>query len=85
MPKRPQMCSFETYCKRTINHAAKKLYPEAAKALKRAFEAAHCSDIYGGELHTYLNVIADQLENANSRVAKMKELINSVKKSLEKI
>jgi hypothetical protein len=80
-----RIVSFETYRKRNITHAANKLYPEAAKALKRAFAATNCMDIYGGELHTYLNVIADRLESANAHTTKMKEFIGDAKKFLEKI
>lgn len=77
--------SFDTYCKRNINFAAKKLYPEAGEALKRAFEAANCMDLYGGELHTYLNVIADRLGDANRRISKLEELIDNTRKALGKI
>ena len=56
-----------------MNFAVKQLPNESsAKALKRAFKAANCSDIYGGELATYLNVIAQTLENQNETIAKLK-------------
>lgn len=65
--------SFETYCKRSINHAVKKLSSEVAKEVKRAFKATNCSDIYGGELATYIAVIAQTLEEQNEAIAKLKK------------
>lgn len=75
--------SFETYYKRNVNFAAKKLYPEAGKALKLAFRATHCADLYGGELHAYLNVIAQQLEAKNEREKKFKNLLSEIKKKID--
>ncbi len=65
--------SFETYCKRSISHAVKKLPPEVAKEVKRAFKAVNCSDIYGGELAVYISVIAQTLEDQNETIAKLKK------------
>jgi len=78
-------CSFETYRKRSIKHAVKKLDPKAAKQLIRAFEATHCMDLYGGELETYLAVIADRLEAANKKIEKLDGIIFDFKKKVAEL
>ena len=65
--------SFETYCKRNINYAVQKLSSDVAKEIKRAFEATNCSDIYGGDLATYISVIAQVLERRNEEIAELKK------------
>jgi len=81
MSKRP--VSFETYCKRNVTHAAKKLSPEAGQQLIRAFKATHTMDIYGGELDKYLAVIACRLEDADKRIEEFKTKIAKFKESVE--
>jgi hypothetical protein len=76
--KRP--VSFETYCKRNVKFAANKLPPEAREPFLRAFKATNCADLYGGELETYLSVIAQRLETANNKVEKFNGILFEFKK-----
>jgi len=83
MPNRT--VSFETYCKRNINHAVKGLPKGVADQIKRSFKAARCADIYGGELETYLGVIAQTLERKNETVRELKARTEAYTKELNKV
>lgn len=83
MAKRP--VSFETYCKRNVKFAAKKLPEEAREPFLRAFAATNCADLYGGELHTYLSVIAQVLEAKTERVEKFNNILFEFKKRMEQL
>ena len=59
---------WEKYTKRSIKDAVKGVPEPLGDLIVRAFNAAHCMDIYGGDLKQYLTVIAQQLESKSKQL-----------------
>jgi len=66
----------------TVKDAAKRLPKEVRKPFLRAWKAAGCMDIYGGNLDNYISVIGQVLERKQNEVAHLRKAIEGVRKTL---
>ncbi len=64
---------------KTIRYAVKRQFnEECQEALIDAFSAAHCLDLYDGDLKSYIEMIASRLRTSAARIEKLEATLETI-------